>query len=212
MKSEYARSHRGFTATVAGLMVACFLSLATLAIAAPGATNTKNSNLPQKEAAVLSAADQQARANAGAQMIKAPLMFEANQGHRDSRVKFSARGQGYGIYLTESEMVLALRKGKADTKTTLLRMKLDGANPAPTVTALDKLDTVVNYFIGNDPKKWRTNVANYARVKYREVYPGIDLVYYGNQQQLEYDFIVAPGGDPRAVQFELVICLTNNST
>src|SRR2546428_259370 len=53
-----------------------------------------------------------------------------------------------------------------------------------------------NYFIGNDPKKWRANIANYAKVRYRNVYPGVDLVYYGNQQQLEYDFVVGPGADP----------------
>ena len=163
MKSEYARSHRGFAATVAGLMVACFLSLATLAMAAPGATNTKNSNLPSKEAAVRPAASANQTAVAAApKFFKVPLTFEANQGQRDSRVKFSARGQGYGIYLTESDIVLALRKGKADTKASLLRMKLAGANPAPAVTALDKLPTVVNYFIGNDPSKWRSGVPTYG--------------------------------------------------
>jgi hypothetical protein len=86
----------------------------------------------------------------------------------------------------------------------VVRLKLVGASPKAKVVGLAELPGKSNYFIGNDPKKWRTNVANYARVKYQEVYPGIDLVYYGNQQQLEYDFVVAPGGDPRAVQFELV--------
>jgi hypothetical protein len=60
-----------------------------------------------------------------------------------------------------------------------------------------------NYFIGSDPKKWRTNVTNYAKVKYANVYPGVDLVYYGNQGRLEYDFVVAPGADPRAITLEL---------
>ena len=81
----------------------------------------------------------------------------------------------------------------------VLRMKLVGANHNTTVSGADELPGKSNYFIGNDPKKWRTNVPNYAKVKYANVYPGVDLVYYGNQQQLEYDFVVAPGADPGAI-------------
>jgi hypothetical protein len=81
----------------------------------------------------------------------------------------------------------------------VVRMKLAGANRNSKVAGLEELPGKSNYFIGNDPKKWRTNVATYAKVKYSEVYPGIDLVYYGNQGQLEYDFVVAPGADPRAI-------------
>src|SRR5437764_3759849 len=83
--------------------------------------------------------------------------------------------------------------------TDTLRMKLVGANQAVKVTALDELPGKSNYFIGNDPKKWRTGVLTYGKVKYEGVYPGIDLVYYGNQRQLEYDFVVAPGADPKAI-------------
>ncbi len=83
----------------------------------------------------------------------------------------------------------------------VVRMKLVGANPKAKVTGLDPLPGKSNYFIGNDPKKWRTNVSNYAKVKYEGVYPGIDLVYYGNQRQLEYDWVVAPGADPNAIRF-----------
>ncbi|HLY63276.1 MAG TPA: SBBP repeat-containing protein [Terriglobia bacterium] len=79
-------------------------------------------------------------------------------------------------------------------------MKLVGANPTAKVMGLDELPGKSNYFIGNDPKKWRTNVPNYTKVKYKNVYPGVDLIYYGNQQQLEYDFVVSPGADPRAIQ------------
>ena len=68
------------------------------------------------------------------------------------------------------------------------------------MTGLDELPGKSNYFIGNDPAKWRTNVPTYAKVRYENVYPGIDLVYYGNQRQLEYDFVVAPGADPRAIR------------
>jgi Beta-propeller repeat len=81
----------------------------------------------------------------------------------------------------------------------VLRMKLVGANRSATVSGADELPGKSNYFIGNDPRKWRTNVPNYAKVRYQGVYPGVDLVYYGNQGQLEYDFVVAPGADPRAI-------------
>src|SRR5437667_55333 len=86
----------------------------------------------------------------------------------------------------------------------VLRMKLVGANPSARVVGLDELPGKSNYFIGNDPKKWRTNVPNYAKVKYEGVYPGVDLVYYGNQGgQLEYDFVVAPGADPKAITLDV---------
>src|SRR3989475_7853791 len=144
---------------------------------------------------------------------KLPLSFEANRGQTDPRVKFLARGSGYTLFLTSDEAVLALRSRQSSVvssqlqKTTdhglrttdTLRMKLVGANRAASVTALDELPGKSNYFIGNDPKQWRTDVPTYGKVKYQGVYPGIDLVYYGNQRQLEYDFVVAPGADPKAI-------------
>ncbi|MFB3921475.1 MAG: choice-of-anchor D domain-containing protein [Terriglobia bacterium] len=85
----------------------------------------------------------------------------------------------------------------------VLRLGLVGANPQAKVTGMDELPGKSNYFLGNDPNKWRTNVANYARVKYENVYPGVDLVYYGNQGQLEHDFVVAPGADPGAIRLAI---------
>lgn len=84
----------------------------------------------------------------------------------------------------------------------LLRMKLVGANPAARLAALDPLPGHSNYFLGRDPRGWRTNIPNYRRVKVEEVYPGIDLLYYGSQRRLEYDFVVRPGHDPRSIQLE----------
>ncbi len=82
----------------------------------------------------------------------------------------------------------------------VLRMKLVGASANAAVTGAEELPGKSNYFIGNDPAKWRTNVPNYAKVRYQNVYPGVDLVYYGSQGgQLEYDFVVAPGADPHAI-------------
>ncbi len=85
----------------------------------------------------------------------------------------------------------------------VLRMKLVGSNPKAKVIALDELPGKSNYFLGNDPQKWRTNVPTYAKVKCKGVYPGIDLVYYGNQRQLEYDFVVSPGADPRVIALSI---------
>jgi hypothetical protein len=89
------------------------------------------------------------------------------------------------------------------TTDALLRMKLVGANEKAKVTGMDQLPGKSNYFIGNDPKKWRTNVPNYAKVKYANVYPGADLVYYGNQGQLEYDFVVSSGADPNSIELAI---------
>ena len=87
----------------------------------------------------------------------------------------------------------------------VVRLRLLGANAYAAVAGADELPGKVNYLLGNDPQKWRTNVPTYAKVKYSNVYPGIDLVYYGNQGgQLEYDFVVAPGADPRANRLEIV--------
>jgi hypothetical protein len=79
-------------------------------------------------------------------------------------------------------------------------MKLKGANPDPKMVGLEELPGKVNYFMGNDPEKCRTNISTYAKVEYRDLYPGVDVVYYGNQRQLEYDFVVSPGTDPSVIQ------------
>ncbi len=127
---------------------------------------------------------------------KLPLSFERNQGQTDASVKFLARGQGYTLYLTAGEAVLATKAHD------VMRMKLLGADAAAEASGVEEMAGKSNYFIGNDPTKWRTNVPTFAKVKFGHVYSGIDLVYYGNQRQLEYDFVVAPGADPKRIQFE----------
>ena len=130
-------------------------------------------------------------ATAGTTYAKLPLSFESNQGQTDASVKFLARASGYTLFVTEDEAVFAGRDGSVE------RMKLIGANRKARVELLDKQPGISNYFIGNDPSKWRTNVSNYGRVALRGVYPGIDLIFYGNERQLEYDWVVAPGADPK---------------
>lgn len=136
-----------------------------------------------------------------------PLSFEVNRGQTDPQVKFLAHGNGYTLFLTNGEAVLGLStqtsKSHAGAHKAYLRMKLLGANPTPAVSGIEELPGKSNYFIGNDPKKWRTDVRNYARVQYQSIYPGIDLIYYGNQGQLEYDFVVAPGSDPKDIALDV---------
>ena len=127
---------------------------------------------------------------------KLPLSFEANQGQTYSRVKFLSRGSGYALFLTEDSAVLSLSENKVHAA---LQMKLLGANVHAAVKGVEELTGRSNYFVGKDARRWRANIPTYASVQYTGVYPGIDLVYHGNQRLLEYDFVVAPGADPRAI-------------
>ncbi len=147
----------------------------------------------------LSEADTRARVSEA--YGKLPLSFEANDGQIDSQVKFLSRGAGYNLFLTLNEAVLELRKGSGvSSPASALRMKLVGANPEPVVKGLDELPVKSNYIIGNNAAKWRKNVSRYARVRYENVYPGVDLIYYGSQREMEYDFVLAPGADPRSIK------------
>lgn len=157
------------------------------------------------------------RANYG----KLPLAFEPNVGQTDPQVQFLARGSGYNLFITSHEAVLVLKshtprllgkvhgllsKGsfpsdKDRSTPTVLRMRLLEAGSNRRFESLEGLPGVSNYFIGNNPAHWHRNIHQYARVKAAEVYPGIDLVYYGNQGKLEYDFVVKPGADPSAIHF-----------
>jgi uncharacterized protein (TIGR03437 family) len=128
---------------------------------------------------------------------KLPVSFERNLGQAASETQFFSRGSGYSVYLNPTGAVLSL------SQSGVVRMTFAGANPAAQVTGLDQLPGRSNYLTGNDPKKWRVGVPMYARVKYAEIYPGIDVVYYGNQRELEYDITVAPGADPRRIRLRL---------
>jgi len=127
-----------------------------------------------------------------------PLSFEVNRGQTGDQVKFVSHGPGFSLFLTPTEAVLALSTPRT-LLTNALHIKLVGANPEPGIRGLEELASKSNYFIGNDPSKWQTDVPNYAKVRYMSVYPGVDLAYYGNQRQLEHDFIVSPGADPCAI-------------
>jgi hypothetical protein len=135
-----------------------------------------------------------------------PLSFEPNLGQVDPRVKFLSRGRGYTLFLTKDQAILRIERRMAKNENALVRLRLVGAKPDAEVTGRGELPGEANYFLGNDPKKWHTNVPTYAKVRYHDVYPGVDLEYYGSpsaQGQLEYDFIVAPGADPSAIALQV---------
>lgn len=133
---------------------------------------------------------------------KIPLSFEANRGQADERIKYLSHGDGYFVSLTPNAAVLQLRNSSR-AKPAVLDMELLGANRDAKIFGTDQLPGVSNYFIGNDPAKWHTNVPTFAKVQYRAVYPGIDAVFYGNQRQLEYDFVVAPNADANQIALQI---------
>ena len=128
------------------------------------------------------------------QFGRLPLVFESNQGQVDPSVKFLARVEGGALFLTEREAVLAARGGG------VVRMRLAGAGKPQAIQALEPTGGVSNYILRNDPARWRTGIPHFLRVAYRSVCTGVDIVYYGNPQSLEYDLIVSPGADPAEIQ------------
>jgi hypothetical protein len=134
-----------------------------------------------------------------------PLVFEPNLGQTDPQVRFLTRAVGMTSFLTgrENVMVLSRRKGGPEApeiERTVVRMMLDGARLPVRFEALEKAVSVSNYFTGRDPSKWKTNVPHYRKLRARGVYPGIDLVYYGDGGKLEYDFVVKAGADPGRIR------------
>ncbi|MBI3622118.1 MAG: SBBP repeat-containing protein [Nitrospirae bacterium] len=139
-----------------------------------------------------------------------PLDFEINQGQTDPHVTFLSRGPGHVLFLTADGAVMRLaspRTGRNHAasagRAAAVKMTWLGASPRSAIEGLDPLPAKSHYFIGNDPARWRTNVSHYAKVRYRGLYPGIDLMYYcdsSNTQQVEYDLVVEPGADPRAIR------------
>src|ERR1700716_2433099 len=151
-----------------------------------------------------------------------PLVFEKNEGQTDPQVKYVARTNGYTTFLTPSDVVLSFHSSahsriasrrrrelpqqkaqSAETGSALVRMHMVGANSSAELAASDKLPGLTNYYIGNDPKKWQSGVAHYGRVPYKNIYPGIDMAFHGQQRQVEFDFIVGPGASPKPIEMGL---------
>jgi Beta-propeller repeat len=200
---------RGVPATSLSLALFALISIGFQPKAQAQAAKTEPANVP-------TASKQHLAEEYG----KLPLAFEANTGQTSDDVKFLSRGQGYTLFLTrnaETVLVLSasaqketserppnappvrLKPRRESTPPWVVRMNLLNADVTSQAEGLEELPGKANYFVGNDPGKWRTNVPLFSRVQYRNVYPGVDLVYYGNQNQVENDFIVAPGADPQSI-------------
>jgi len=156
-----------------------------------------------------------ANSDARAILGQLPLIFEPNQGQANPGVKYVARGAGYSLFLDATGASLGLQNGHSAParRGHFVRMKLVGANPAVVPAGSGPLPGKSNYLIGNDPKMWHSAIPQFAGVRYDNVYDGIDLLFYGNQGHLEYDFKVAPGADPSQaeLQFEGVDKLELNA-
>lgn len=168
------------------------------------------------------------RARAMKMYAALPMSFEANLGQSDPRVKFLAHAPGYTLFLTDREAVLSLpeepgvpmstqaghpvpqrpirlREEASRGPQTLhaVRLRFVGANKPTEIAGRDPLPGKTNYFIGSDPKQWHTDVPNYAAVRYRDIYSGVDAIFHGDNRRLEFDFNVAPGADPNAIALQV---------
>ena len=189
---------RGFVTTLLALLPAAF---GFIGHATPKPVPATGSSAVQRGAA--------------AKYGKIPLSFEPNQGQSDRSVQFLSRGSGYSLFLTPGEVVLSLERQNsaaagladghkpAEPVQDTLRMKLVDANVNAVVSGVDPQPGVVSYLIGNDPKKWHPGIHTFGKVEYAQIYPGVDLVFYGNQRQLEYDFVVAPGADASKIAWQI---------
>ena len=176
----------------------------------------------------LTPADEQTRAKVIENYGKLPLHFEPNEEQIESdEIKFTSRGDGYNLFLSPMNAKLVLSRPPANSdkdslqnnpnqrriepeqdsasqakEQSVIEMNLVGANTQSEGKAVEELEGKSNYFIGNDQSKWKTDVSNYKKVRFEKVYSGIDIEYYGNQRQLEYDFIVSPNADPNQIKLE----------
>ena len=182
---------------------------------------------PGSSASILEPVTPAARHRIQASYASLPLAFEQNQGQTDRQVKYLARGKGYTLFLTANDAVFSLHSGPAESKpsafhdvpelsaksvpqhphdkidsTAVVHMHLVGGNSMATVAGSGPMAGTANYFLGNDPSKWRSGVARYARVSYQDVYPGVNMAFHGAERELEFDFVLAPGANPAPIGFQ----------
>jgi hypothetical protein len=177
------------------LLLALPMSMLPRVVATPRATaaaaNEKTTASPNEAQLKMTATE-----NYG----KLPLSFERNEGQSADAVKFLSRGKGYTLFLTSTEAVFSLRDSEEKAINSVLRMKLVGADQNAALSGDHELQGKVNYMIGNDRAKWRTGIPTFRKVHYNDVWPGVDMLWYGTQTELEYDFVVKPGSDVSQVR------------
>jgi hypothetical protein len=192
--------------TIIGLSVAWLVGLSVVACSSQTGIVTSRTDITPDAGSIVNPPG-------GAQFLQRyddfPMYFEENQGQTNKQVKFLARGQGYNLFLTANDATLVLHqqtetkrgenKKSQTNREAILNMQFIGSKPTPHLMGLEKLRGKSSYFLGNDPAKWQNDVSHFAKVKYKAIYDGIDLVYYGNPHQFEYDLVVSPGADPKAI-------------
>lgn len=204
--------------TFAGLAVA---AVALLAVTRLDSRTQRTHSPATVPAATTKTATAEQRSQVRASLGALPLAFEANEGQSDPRVKYLARGNGYTLFLTANDAVFAVHSSSraqsaatgrfdrmrgrraavlSEGKSAAIHMQMLGANAHPAILAGSQAPGVINYYIGNDRSRWHEGVKQYSSVDYRDVYPGVDVVYHGEQRQLEFDFIVAPGASAGPIQ------------
>ncbi len=150
--------------------------------------------------------------------LNIPLYFEINQGQTNKQVKFLSRGYGHTIYLTQKNIVLVLNNSisqKTNPKTfnsknisnqklqtEVINLNFLGANNKVQIQGIGGKEGISNYFIGNNPSKWIKDIPNYKEVRYKNIYPGIDMLFYGNQRNLEFDFVLSSNANPKDIQIQ----------
>jgi uncharacterized repeat protein (TIGR01451 family) len=134
-------------------------------------------------------------------LFNLPLRFVANAGQTDPAVRFTVKGAGHTLFFTQEGVVFsAVQEVEDETVRSVVRLRFLEASPHPTVEGLSPLSGVANFFLGNDPAQWRVNVPTYGAVAYRDLYPGVDLIYHGSEGYLKSEFRLAPEADPAAIQ------------
>ena len=175
------------------------LLAAALMISASAAPNTSRTMLVKKSlnapsANVPSSVKSETMAKARATLMNLPLTFEVNRGQTDSQAKYLGRAKHYVIFMTPDGTTLRINSQA------VLRMKLQNANTSAKIQGEDLKASYSNYYIGNDPSKWLSHVSHFGQVRYENVYEGIDVVYRGDERDVEYDFVVKPGVDPSQIR------------
>jgi photosystem II stability/assembly factor-like uncharacterized protein len=130
-----------------------------------------------------------------------PLRFEQNAGQADQQLKFFCRNNRYNLGFAAHHTTINFTSSNVPRQSATLKMKFIDSNPASNLKGFEELTTKSNYFTGKNPKDWHTNIANFASLKYENLYKGVDAIFYGNEQNVEYDFVVAPQADAKAIQF-----------
>ena len=130
--------------------------------------------------------------------VEVPLAFEQNAGQHDAAIRYAARGQGYAVSMLDSGVAIALRSNEAQASRVVMKF---GGTRTPSLSAEAPLQGRANYFVGRNPRGWRTSIPMSARVRYKDAFDGVDVVFYGRGGRLEYDVVVAPGADPRVARF-----------